>query len=166
MQNIGEKIYNLRKTKGISQEDLADLVGVSRQTIYKWEANIVEPTHDNKIALCVALDVGKNYFWEDNVKVSEQVAIADSDIKSKDRKLILKGLIVSSILLIILIFLSVWFGCVAFSSNESNLMTYSFPITKTMFAFASAFLVVNLLVEVILIILAIKKYCKPNVNDM
>ena len=35
--NLGEKIYNLRKKRNLSQEDLASILNVSRQTISKWE---------------------------------------------------------------------------------------------------------------------------------
>ena len=40
--NIAERIQNLRKTKGISQEQLADVVGVSRQAVSKWESEQTE----------------------------------------------------------------------------------------------------------------------------
>ncbi|WP_331661518.1 helix-turn-helix domain-containing protein [Lachnoclostridium sp.] len=36
--NIADRIQNLRKIKGISQEELADKVGVSRQAVSKWES--------------------------------------------------------------------------------------------------------------------------------
>ena len=36
--NIADRIQNLRKLRGISQEQLADRLGVSRQTISKWES--------------------------------------------------------------------------------------------------------------------------------
>ena len=36
--NIADRIQKLRKTKGISQEQLADVVGVSRQAVSKWES--------------------------------------------------------------------------------------------------------------------------------
>ena len=35
--NLGNNIYKLRKSHGLSQEQLADKLNVSRQTIYKWE---------------------------------------------------------------------------------------------------------------------------------
>ena len=36
--NIADRILYLRKSKGISQEELADKVGVSRQAVSKWES--------------------------------------------------------------------------------------------------------------------------------
>ena len=37
--NIADRIQHLRKTKGISQEELADKIGVSRQAVSKWESD-------------------------------------------------------------------------------------------------------------------------------
>ena len=37
---IADRIQNLRKTKGISQEELADKIGVSRQAVSKWESGV------------------------------------------------------------------------------------------------------------------------------
>lgn len=48
--NFGANLETLRKSKKISQEELAELIGVSRQTIYKWEADICLPNL-NKIEI-------------------------------------------------------------------------------------------------------------------
>ena len=40
---IGNKIMELRKKSGLSQEDLAAKVGVARQTISKWELGETSP---------------------------------------------------------------------------------------------------------------------------
>jgi len=40
---LGNKIIKLRKEKKLSQEELADKIGVSRQTISNWELNITKP---------------------------------------------------------------------------------------------------------------------------
>ena len=49
---IGEKLYNFRKEKGISQEEAANLIGVSRQIISKWEQDISVPRADNLKKIC------------------------------------------------------------------------------------------------------------------
>ena len=36
--NLADRIQSLRKAKGISQEELAEHVGVSRQAVSKWES--------------------------------------------------------------------------------------------------------------------------------
>ncbi|WP_019892596.1 helix-turn-helix domain-containing protein [Allobaculum stercoricanis] len=41
--DISERIHHLRKSKGISQEELADQVGVSRQAVSKWESGQSTP---------------------------------------------------------------------------------------------------------------------------
>ena len=46
-----EKLYALRKQQGLSQEELANIVGVSRQAVQKWEAGMARPDLDNLMAL-------------------------------------------------------------------------------------------------------------------
>ena len=38
--NIADRIQQLRKKKGISQEELADRIGISRQAVSKWESGV------------------------------------------------------------------------------------------------------------------------------
>ena len=49
---INEKIYSLRKQKGMSQEELADTLNVSRQTVSKWELGDSTPDFDKIVPLC------------------------------------------------------------------------------------------------------------------
>lgn len=49
--NLGEKIYKLRKEKGLSQEALAELVGTTRQAISKWENNQGYPETESRFFL-------------------------------------------------------------------------------------------------------------------
>ena len=49
--NIADRIQYLRKQKGLSQEELADKIGVSRQAVSKWENGTSEPSTSNLIAL-------------------------------------------------------------------------------------------------------------------
>ena len=59
--NIADRIQNLRKAKGISQEELADKVGVSRQAVSKWESEQSVPDLDKVIIMSEYFDVTTDY---------------------------------------------------------------------------------------------------------
>ena len=52
---LGETIRELRREKGLSQEQLAERTGLSRQTIYKWESGQAAPDLENLQTLAGAL---------------------------------------------------------------------------------------------------------------
>ena len=43
MSSLGNSLYNARKSKGLTQEEVAEKLGVSRQTISKWELDETLP---------------------------------------------------------------------------------------------------------------------------
>ena len=59
--NIADRIQNLRKVNGISQEELADKVGVSRQAVSKWESEQSVPDIDRIIIMSEYFDVTTDY---------------------------------------------------------------------------------------------------------
>lgn len=50
--SIGEKLLNLRKSKHLSQEEVAEKLNVSRQTVSKWETDQSMPDFDKIVPLC------------------------------------------------------------------------------------------------------------------
>ena len=50
-KDMGDIIRRTREEKGISQEKLAEYVGVSRQAVSKWENGTSDPSTSNLIAL-------------------------------------------------------------------------------------------------------------------
>lgn len=54
---FGEKIKKLRQEKGWSQEKLAEKLNISRQAVYKWEANKGYPDISNLIEISEIFDV-------------------------------------------------------------------------------------------------------------
>lgn len=54
---LKNKLKEVRKEKNISQQDLADMVGVSRNTISSLETGQYEPSAKLAYVLCVALDM-------------------------------------------------------------------------------------------------------------
>lgn len=64
MKNL--KLKSARAAKDLSQQELADLVGVSRQTINAIEIGNYNPTINLCIAVCKALDKTLDeLFWEE-----------------------------------------------------------------------------------------------------
>ena len=55
--NLGEKIYQLRIEKNLSQGDLADRLDVSRQSVSKWENNTAVPDLDKLIKICDIFEI-------------------------------------------------------------------------------------------------------------
>ena len=64
---FAEKLYQLRKQKGLSQEQLADELGVSRQAISKWEGGTCLPETEKLAQLSDFLGVSIDYLLKDNV---------------------------------------------------------------------------------------------------
>ena len=50
--NFGDNLKNIRKAKKVSQEELAEKLGVSRQSISKWETGENYPSMNNIMCLC------------------------------------------------------------------------------------------------------------------
>lgn len=63
---IGNRISELRKAKGYTQEYVAEQLGVSRQAVSKWEQDQTSPSTDNLIALSKLLDARVEYLATGN----------------------------------------------------------------------------------------------------
>ena len=59
--NLADRIQYLRKTKGLSQEELADKVGVSRQAVSKWESEQSTPDIEKIIIMRELFEVTTDY---------------------------------------------------------------------------------------------------------
>ena len=70
--NLGEQIYNLRKKKNMSQEELASVLNVSRQTISKWETGESNPDIDKIVPLCNFFEISTDEFLKDRDIVYEK----------------------------------------------------------------------------------------------
>ncbi len=58
---IADRIQHLRKARGLSQEELADAVGVSRQAVSKWESEQSIPDIDKVVALSDFFETTTDY---------------------------------------------------------------------------------------------------------
>lgn len=65
--NLGSNIYNLRKKNGITQEQLADMVDVTRQTISNWESDKTYPNPAQLKLLAQSLNTCVDRLIDDNL---------------------------------------------------------------------------------------------------
>ena len=65
---LGENIKEIRKSKGLSQEELAVKVNVVRQTVSKWEQGLSVPDAELLLALSQALDTPTAVLLGESVK--------------------------------------------------------------------------------------------------
>jgi len=66
---IGEKIAQLRVTADISQEQLAESIDVSRQSISKWEMNQATPQIDKILAICDLFNISADELLRDKIEL-------------------------------------------------------------------------------------------------
>lgn len=69
--SIGEKIFQYRKEKKITQEELADKLNVTRQTISKWETEESLPDLDKIAPLCELFGISADELLTDKKVVKE-----------------------------------------------------------------------------------------------
>ncbi|MCK5731850.1 MAG: helix-turn-helix transcriptional regulator [Tenericutes bacterium] len=66
-----EKLRNLRKQKNMSQEELANQLDISRQSVSKWESGLSMPDLENVIKLSELFEVSLDYLLKDRKSESE-----------------------------------------------------------------------------------------------
>lgn len=73
--NLGDNLFNARKRSGLSQEDVAEKLGVSRQTISKWETDETLPDiqQAKKMALLYNLSLDELISFDIDIKAIEEV---------------------------------------------------------------------------------------------
>ena len=68
---IGEKIAHLRLAENMSQEQLAEKISVSRQSISKWEMDQSYPQIENIIQLCELFHISTDALLQENVEIKK-----------------------------------------------------------------------------------------------
>ena len=64
---LGEKLSKLRKEYNYTQEQLADILGVSRQSISKWESDIAYPETDKLVKMGKLFECSMDYLLKEDV---------------------------------------------------------------------------------------------------
>ena len=79
---FGENLQKLRKEKGLSQEQLAEKLGVTRQSVSKWESGASYPEMDKIVAICNMFHCDLDVLINKDVTEERQRKDASSIVKS------------------------------------------------------------------------------------
>ena len=80
---LGEKLSKLRKEYNYTQEQLADILGVSRQSISKWESDIAYPETEKLIELGKFFECSMDYLLKDDVTEKTDTSVSESTFNEK-----------------------------------------------------------------------------------
>ena len=93
--NTGEKIKQLRMAKGLTLEQVAQYVGVSKPTVLKWERGIIQNMKRDKILkLAQILGTTPDFLmgWEDAENTTEQEIVQMVSRLSREEQEVVKAL--------------------------------------------------------------------------
>ena len=173
--NLSHNLKKIRKEHNLSQEQLAEKLGVSRQSVSKWESNQAYPEMDKVLQLCKMFnlniddllnqDINEvnnskkaknniNKFIDDFLNYINKTINVFSALKVKDRlKCIFEQFIISLSIFVVLLIIG------TFGSNiVSNLLSFLpdkiyFPVYNI---FESLYIIVSLIIGVILLLYIFK----------
>ncbi len=122
---FNNKLYELRKQKGFSQEELANRLNVSRQTVSKWEVGESSPDMEKLVAIGELFDISLDELVLNKVPEKEDTSqktvrsdlysdikehLLTEDNKKKAKKGIkIAGIVLGAILLIDLVSMIIYF---------------------------------------------------------
>lgn len=93
MDNLGERLFELRKSKNLSQEDVADKLGVTRQSVSKWETNQSTPDFDKIVPLCELFEITTDELLKGESKKieperKEEKVLTKEDVRKKSAEVV------------------------------------------------------------------------------
>lgn len=83
--SLGEKLSKLRKENNYTQEQLADVLGVSRQAISKWESNLTYPETDKLVRISKLLHCTTDYLLLDEQETAEEQTCPEQHVLPTNR---------------------------------------------------------------------------------
>ena len=96
---LGEKLKTLRASRGLSQEQLAAELNVSRQAVSKWECGDAAPDLDKLRAICAYFGVTTDYLIWENEEDAPKAAVPEKERASRGRNEVFSNVLLLVLLL-------------------------------------------------------------------
>lgn len=93
---LSEKIIELRKMNGMTQEELASLCNVSRQSISKWEADIALPETEKLLTLGKTFHVSMDTLLKDELELGtvKEVRLCGNNAVQEKKQALYEGILI------------------------------------------------------------------------
>ena len=96
---LGEKLKMLRASRGLSQEQLAAELNVSRQAVSKWECGDAAPDLDKLRAICTYFGVTTDHLIWENEEDAPKAAVPEKERASRGRNEVFSNVLLLALLL-------------------------------------------------------------------
>lgn len=169
--NIAENIKRLRKQHNLSQEQLAEKLNVSRQSVSKWESGLAYPEMDKVLQICKMFNVNIDDLFNQDIKevnkdkqgknlinkyiddflnyVSKTIDMFSSfNFKQKIKCLFEQGVIIGILLLLFLILGSIFSSIIQNIFGILPMNIYHFIY----YLFADIYIIVALIIGIVLVL--------------
>ena len=88
---FGEKLSRLRKEQNYTQEQFADILGVSRQTVSKWESDIAFPETEKLIRISEMFDCSIDYLLKESVEEPHSTSVKPDSFTDSENAVVITG---------------------------------------------------------------------------
>ena len=85
--NLGNSLFHARKKRGLSQEDVAEKLGVSRQTISKWETNETVPDIYQSKRMAMLYNMSLDELIDFDIDIREIQEVIDKTNEKTEEKI-------------------------------------------------------------------------------
>lgn len=103
---MAERLQKLRRKAGYSQEQTAELLGISRQAVSKWESGQGKPDLDNLIRLTEIYNTSADYILSGIEKNMEAPAPEKSGLSPEVRKMLCSLAVIAGTALVTVLFIT------------------------------------------------------------
>ncbi len=110
--DLSEKIMKLRKAYGFSQDELAEKLGITRQSISKWELNQAMPDLDKVVKMAEIFDISTDYLlhpsatdelmFKTSILEKQQKNILNQQARSRNHQFLIISSLVAAISIVVI----------------------------------------------------------------
>lgn len=133
---FNEKLIELRKKEGLSQEELGYKLNVTRQTVSKWELGQTTPEMDKLVEMSKIFNVSVDELINESEIQSESNPIIEDQpiVKESNKEKNIKMIIIAAIIIVIvLIVVKLFAGFTLFNKAANNIMEQGTETQKNIF---------------------------------